>query len=80
MAIIKSYSDLEKIMANSIQIALDNTANEVKDLITKLEEGTTTFKESTSFLPDLLGVDQRKRYLILDRFFSEYEKEAGFSQ
>ena len=35
MAIIKSYSDLEKIMANSIQIALDNTANEIKDLITE---------------------------------------------
>jgi len=51
---------------------------EIKDLIAKLEEGTTTFKESTSFLPDLLGVDQRKRYLILLQNESEIRSTGGW--
>jgi nucleoside-diphosphate-sugar epimerase len=51
---------------------------EVKDIISQLEEGTQSFKEVNSFLPDLLGVDSRKRYLILLQNESEIRSTGGW--
>ncbi|NMC09174.1 DUF4012 domain-containing protein [Candidatus Microgenomates bacterium] len=50
----------------------------VKDLAQKLEDGTKTFEETTSFLPDVLGVDERKRYLILFQNESELRSTGGW--
>jgi len=50
----------------------------VKDLVSKLDEGTKTFQETTTFLPDILGVDERKRYLILFQNESELRSTGGW--
>jgi nucleoside-diphosphate-sugar epimerase len=58
--------------------ALQDKVLDIKDIISQLENGTTTFKETTSFLPDLLGVNQRKRYLILLQNESEIRSTGGW--
>jgi len=58
--------------------SLQDKILEVKDVITKLEEGTNTFKETTAFLPELLGVDGRKRYLIFLQNESEIRSTGGW--
>jgi nucleoside-diphosphate-sugar epimerase len=51
---------------------------EFKDVITQIEEGTESFKAVNSFLPDLLGVDERKRYLILFQNEGEIRSTGGW--
>jgi nucleoside-diphosphate-sugar epimerase len=58
--------------------SLQDKILEIKDIISQLEEGTTIFKETTSFLPELLGVDERKRYLIFLQNESEIRSTGGW--
>lgn len=51
---------------------------EIKDIITELEQGTKNFKEINSFLPDLLGVTERKRYLIFLQNEGELRSTGGW--
>lgn len=51
---------------------------EFKDIITQIEDGTEAFKAVNSFLPDLLGVDERKRYLILFQNEGELRSTGGW--
>lgn len=51
---------------------------DIKDIIFRLEDGTKVFKETISFLPDLLGVSERKRYLILFQNESELRSTGGW--
>jgi nucleoside-diphosphate-sugar epimerase len=58
--------------------SLQDKILEIKDIITQLEEGTKSFKEINSFLPDLLGVSGRKRYLILLQNETEIRSTGGW--
>jgi nucleoside-diphosphate-sugar epimerase len=58
--------------------SLQDKILEIKDIIVQLEDGTRTFKEVNSFLPELLGVNQRKRYLILFQNESELRSTGGW--
>ncbi len=51
---------------------------DMKDLISQLEGGTRTIKETVSFLPELLGSNERKRYLILFQNESEIRSTGGW--
>ena len=51
---------------------------EVKDLTANLNSVTADYKEIITFLPDLLGVDERKRYLILLQNESEIRSTGGW--
>jgi nucleoside-diphosphate-sugar epimerase len=51
---------------------------EVKDIISQLEEGTESFREINSFLPDLLGVSERKRYLVFLQNEAEIRSTGGW--
>lgn len=51
---------------------------ELKGLIGKLDSATSDYKEIITFLPDLLGVDERKRYLILLQNESEIRSTGGW--
>lgn len=58
--------------------SLQDRILEIKDIISRLEEGTETFSEINSFLPDLLGVDGRRRYLILLQNEGEIRATGGW--
>ncbi|MFA7628147.1 MAG: DUF4012 domain-containing protein [Candidatus Dojkabacteria bacterium] len=58
--------------------ALQDKIIEFKEIITQIEEGTESFKAVNSFLPDLLGVDERKRYLILFQNEGEIRSTGGW--
>lgn len=51
---------------------------EIKEMITDLEEGTEAFKEVNAFLPDVLGVSRRQRYLILLQNEGEIRSTGGW--
>ena len=51
---------------------------ELKDLVEKLDSTTSDYKEIITFLPDLLGVDGRQRYLILLQNESEIRSTGGW--
>ena len=51
---------------------------ELKDLVEKLDSATSDYKEIITFLPDLLGVDGRQRYLILLQNESEIRSTGGW--
>lgn len=51
---------------------------EIKHLISKLEEGTLAFSETVNFLPDILGVNERKRYLLFFQNESELRSSGGW--
>ncbi len=57
---------------------LQNKILELKDLTKKLDSATSDYKEIITFLPDLLGVDERKRYLILLQNESEIRSTGGW--
>ncbi len=58
--------------------ALQDKIIEFKEIVTQIEEGTESFKAVNSFLPDLLGVDERKRYLILFQNEGEIRSTGGW--
>lgn len=51
---------------------------EIKEMIKKAGDATTTYKESASFLPDILGVNERRRYLLLLQNESELRSTGGW--
>ncbi len=51
---------------------------EIKDVVKKAGEATVTYKEAVTFLPDILGVEDRKRYLILLQNESEIRATGGW--
>ncbi len=58
--------------------ALQDKIIEFKEIIAQIEEGTESFKAVNSFLPDLLGVNERKRYLILFQNEGEIRSTGGW--
>lgn len=57
---------------------LQDRVLEIKDVISSLEEGAETFSELNSFLPDLLGVSERRRYLLLLQNEGEIRSTGGW--
>ena len=51
---------------------------EIKDITYQLEEGVNATSQITSFLPDLLGTNERKRYLILFQNEGEIRSTGGW--
>jgi len=58
--------------------SLQDKILEIKDIISQLEEGTQSFSEINAFIPDLLGVDGRKRYLIFFQNEGEIRSTGGW--
>ncbi len=50
----------------------------MKDLISQLSTGTDVFQKIVIFLPDLLGVTERQRYLVLLQNESEIRSTGGW--
>ncbi len=50
----------------------------IKDMISQLNVGTDTFQDIVVFLPNLLGVTERQRYLILLQNESELRSTGGW--
>lgn len=50
----------------------------LRDLVSKLNDGTNTIKNIIVFLPDLLGSSERQRYLILLENESELRSTGGW--
>lgn len=69
---------INQLNTNSFPKFLQDKVLEIKELITKVQGGTQTFKEAIRFLPDVLGVDGRKRYLILFQNESELRSTGGW--
>lgn len=57
---------------------LQNKILDIKDLTSTLETASKDFKDIITFLPDLLGVDGRKRYLVLLQNESEIRSTGGW--
>lgn len=51
---------------------------EIKDVVKKAGEATVTYQEAVTFLPDILGAEERKRYLILLQNESEIRSTGGW--
>ncbi|MFA5633927.1 MAG: DUF4012 domain-containing protein [Candidatus Dojkabacteria bacterium] len=51
---------------------------DIKRLVSELEEGTLAFSETVNFLPEILGVNERKRYLIFFQNESELRSSGGW--
>ncbi|MDD4382190.1 MAG: DUF4012 domain-containing protein [Candidatus Dojkabacteria bacterium] len=58
--------------------SLQDKILEIKDLTSTLQTASKDFKDVITFLPDLLGVDERKRYLILLQNESEIRSTGGW--
>ncbi len=69
---------ITQLNTNSFPTFLHDKILLVKDLIVKLEKGTKTFEDITVFLPDVLGVEGRKRYLILFQNEAELRSTGGW--
>ncbi len=51
---------------------------EIKDLAQMAETATQTYKETTTFIPEILGIDNRQRYLILLQNETEIRSTGGW--
>lgn len=51
---------------------------EIKSFIEKSEIATKTYKEATDFLPEILGIDGRQRYLVFLQNESEIRSTGGW--
>jgi len=75
-----SLSDgiIKQININDFPSFTRDGISSVKDLIAQLSTGTETFQKIVVFLPDLLGVTDRQRYLILLQNESELRSTGGW--
>lgn len=69
---------LKTVETNSFPKFLRESVIEVKELAQTAEKATQTYKETTNFLPEVLGVDERQRYLILLQNESEIRSTGGW--
>lgn len=69
---------INQININEFPSFTRDSISSVKDLIAQLSTGTDTFQKVVIFLPDLLGVTERQRYLILLQNESELRSTGGW--
>lgn len=69
---------LKTVETNTFPSFLRESVLDIKELAQKAEVATKTYKETTSFLPEVLGVEDRQRYLILLQNESEIRSTGGW--
>ncbi len=69
---------LKTVETNSFPSFLRRSVIEIKELAQTAQTATRTYKETTLFIPDVLGVDERQRYLILLQNESEIRSTGGW--
>lgn len=69
---------LKTVETNSFPKFIRESVIEVKELAQTAESATKTYKETTNFLPEVLGVNERQRYLILLQNESEIRSTGGW--
>lgn len=74
---------LAQSMINSVDIKgfsnpLKNLILQYKDLTTQISDTVKPLEQVSQFLPDVLGVDERKRYLILFQDNAEIRSTGGW--
>ena len=69
---------INQVNINEFPSFTRDTVSSIKDLITQLNTGTQTFQEIVAFLPDLLGANERQRYLVLLQNESELRSTGGW--
>jgi nucleoside-diphosphate-sugar epimerase len=69
---------MAQININEFPSFTRDSVSSIKDLIGQLSTGTNTFKDIVVFLPDLLGVTERQRYLVLLQNESELRSTGGW--
>ena len=58
--------------------SLKNTVKEYKDLVSQISETVKPIEKISEFLPDLLGLNQRRRYIILLQDNGEIRSTGGW--
>ena len=58
--------------------SLKNTINEYKDLVSQIRTSVEPIEKISEFLPELLGLNQRRRYLILFQDNGEIRSTGGW--
>ena len=69
------FKDIE---INTLPKFTQNKLLEIKSFVEKAEIATQTYKEATAFLPEVLGVNERQRYLVLLQNESEIRSTGGW--
>lgn len=69
---------LRSVDINSFPQLMRGKLLEIKEMIKKAGEATTTYREAANFLPDILGVGERRRYLLLLQNESELRSTGGW--
>ncbi|HRZ84526.1 MAG TPA: DUF4012 domain-containing protein [Candidatus Dojkabacteria bacterium] len=69
---------LKKIDINSFPKITQEKVIKIKELSKTAESATNTYKETTAFLPEILGVTERQRYLVLLQNESEIRSTGGW--
>jgi nucleoside-diphosphate-sugar epimerase len=69
---------ISNVDINSFPTFSRDRISNIRDLINQINEGTSVFKDIVVFLPDVLGVNQRERYLILLQNESELRGTGGW--
>lgn len=69
---------LKKIDINSFPKVTQNKIMEIKELSKTAETTAKTYKDITAFLPEILGVNERQRYLVLLQNESEIRSTGGW--
>lgn len=69
---------LKKIDVNTFPTFTKDKLVQIKELAITAEEATKTYKEASAFLPEILGVDERQRYLVLLQNESEIRSTGGW--
>ena len=69
---------LKTVETNVFPTFMRDSVAQVKELAQTAETATRTYKETTVFLPEILGVEERQRYLILLQNESEIRSTGGW--
>lgn len=69
---------MNQVNINEFPSFTRDSISSIKDLVANLNTGTDTFQDIVVFLPELLGVKERQRYLILLQNESELRSTGGW--
>lgn len=69
---------LKTVETNSFPPFMRESVIQIKELANTAQIATNTYKETTYFIPKILGVDERQRYLILLQNESEIRSTGGW--
>jgi len=70
---------MKKVDTTAFPKSMQDGVLKIKDYIQLIDEGTKGYKEAMAFLPNLLGKDERQRYLILLQNESQIRATGGWA-